>query len=447
MSRKFTIEEVREVVESKGYELLSEEYINNQSRLKIKDNYGYKFKISLNSLKSGTKPLAFSSLNPYVLDNIQLLIDSKLDSYKLITTKYKGKKYPIVLKDTYDYHYTTYVSTLRNGSKPTMCDPSNSYSIENIKKWLVLNNKKIEIISNEYKTMQTKMKWKCTDNKCGHIFETSFYYFYYYGSGCPFCVNQKIGLANCLATKNPELAKEWYSIGNGDLTPHDVSEHYKYSVWWQCSKNKNHIWKNKVKYRNEGFGCPYCNKSRASEEYNLLIDNPQLCKEWDYSKNKLKPTDYTPYSKKKVWWKCDKCEKSWKADISNRNNQDSLCSCGKFISKGERKIKEFLDLHNIDYKSQYKFDNCRDKLPLPFDFYFPELEKMCEYNGSQHYEPHDYFGGESRFKIQQKHDQIKRDYCKENDIKLIEIPYWDFDNIEEILTRELGLDVDSVVNT
>lgn len=47
------------------------------------------------------------------------------------------------------------------------------------------------------------------------------------------------------------------------------------------------------------------------------------------------------------------------------------------------------------------------------------------------------FGG--KFKLQQKRDQIKRDYCKNNNIKLIEIPYWDFDKIEQILTKELKL--------
>ena len=80
---------------------------------------------------------------------------------------------------------------------------------------------------------------------------------------------------------------------------------------------------------------------------------------------------------------------------------------------------------------------------LSFDFYLPDFNLCIEYNGHQHYRPVN-FGGISDKKAQKKYDaqihrdQIKRDFCNKNNIKLIEIPYWNFDNIEEILERELG---------
>lgn len=64
---------------------------------------------------------------------------------------------------------------------------------------------------------------------------------------------------------------------------------------------------------------------------------------------------------------------------------------------------------------------------------------LIEFQGIQHYEPVEIFGGEKQFKIQQEHDKRKREYAINNNIKLLEIPYWDFDNVEEILSRELGL--------
>jgi hypothetical protein len=82
------------------------------------------------------------------------------------------------------------------------------------------------------------------------------------------------------------------------------------------------------------------------------------------------------------------------------------------------------------------------KKSLRFDFYLEEFNTSIEIQGKQHYEPVD-FGGRPRewsiqdFKIQQIRDQIKRDYCKENNIKLLEIPYWDFDNIEQILDKTI----------
>ena len=81
---------------------------------------------------------------------------------------------------------------------------------------------------------------------------------------------------------------------------------------------------------------------------------------------------------------------------------------------------------------------------LPFDFYIPDLNICIEYDGEQHFEPVD-FGGkgkeyaEKRFKAQQKRDNIKTEYCKNNNIKLIRIPYWEFDNVENILKQELNI--------
>jgi hypothetical protein len=68
-----------------------------------------------------------------------------------------------------------------------------------------------------------------------------------------------------------------------------------------------------------------------------------------------------------------------------------------------------------------------------------EYNICIEYQGEQHYKAVEFFGGKDQFKTQQKLDKIKRDYCKNNNIKLLEIPYWDFNNIEQILLKELNL--------
>lgn len=100
-------------------------------------------------------------------------------------------------------------------------------------------------------------------------------------------------------------------------------------------------------------------------------------------------------------------------------------------------IAKYLDNKNIKYERQYKFDDCRSKDKLPFDFYIPSKNIVIEYDGKQHYEIVDYFGGFDDFVGTKIRDTIKTIYCKENNIKLIRIPYWDFDKIEEILEKEL----------
>ena len=71
------------------------------------------------------------------------------------------------------------------------------------------------------------------------------------------------------------------------------------------------------------------------------------------------------------------------------------------------------------------------------DFFLPDRRTYIEFNGKQHYKACSRFGGEPHFTRQQKRDQILRKYCADNDYHLIEIPYTDFDRIEEILEREL----------
>ena len=106
-------------------------------------------------------------------------------------------------------------------------------------------------------------------------------------------------------------------------------------------------------------------------------------------------------------------------------------SCGCIKSKGESKIKDILFSLNIKFVQQKAFDDLKYKHKLKFDFFLPDYNCCIEYNGIQHYEIIDYFGGEKQFEEQKKKDDIKRQWCKDNNIMLIEIPYTDYNKINE----------------
>ena len=74
----------------------------------------------------------------------------------------------------------------------------------------------------------------------------------------------------------------------------------------------------------------------------------------------------------------------------------------------------------------------------------PDYNLAIEYQGKQHYEPVDFAGkgdewAKYQFKVGQQRDNIKRQYCQQNNIKLIEIPYWDYDNIDNIVKQIITL--------
>lgn len=103
------------------------------------------------------------------------------------------------------------------------------------------------------------------------------------------------------------------------------------------------------------------------------------------------------------------------------------------ISKGESKIINILKSKNIEYIYQHRFYDCKNILPLVFDFYLPSMKLCIEYDGIQHFKPIENFGGYKSYLVTKKNDSIKNTYCENNNIKLIRIPFDRYDYIENIL--------------
>lgn len=94
-------------------------------------------------------------------------------------------------------------------------------------------------------------------------------------------------------------------------------------------------------------------------------------------------------------------------------------------SKGEREVIAYLNKNGYKYRREYRIRcNLGFQRNVYIDFYLPKENVFIEYNGRQHYEPVEYFGGEEQFERQQKRDAWVRHYCIDHGIKLIEIPYY-----------------------
>lgn len=106
-------------------------------------------------------------------------------------------------------------------------------------------------------------------------------------------------------------------------------------------------------------------------------------------------------------------------------------------SKGEKCIRGYLEKNNIEFEQECKSNNCKYKNFLRFDFYIPKYNLCVEFDGEQHYKARDFFGGQKSFELTQKRDKIKNKYCSDNKINLIRIPYWELENIDNILDEEL----------
>lgn len=105
------------------------------------------------------------------------------------------------------------------------------------------------------------------------------------------------------------------------------------------------------------------------------------------------------------------------------NGHITSCGCARKSSR-ERLIASILDKADEEYYTEYRFQDCCDTRPLPFDFYIPTFNTLIEYQGQQHYAPIEMFGGDDGFAVLTSHDKIKKEYCKSKNINLLELPYY-----------------------
>lgn len=134
-----------------------------------------------------------------------------------------------------------------------------------------------------------------------------------------------------------------------------------------------------------------------------------------------------------VLWEC-LCDCGNKTLVSTSNLKSGHThSCGCSKSKGNAKIVQILTNLNIIFYQEYSFEECilSNKNKLRFDFYLPDYNICIEYDGIQHFEVNTGWNTQEKFEYTKKSDNIKNQYCKGNNIKLIRISYYDFEQLNE----------------
>ena len=203
---------------------------------------------------------------------------------------------------------------------------------------------------------------------------------------------------------NKDLIKSW-DYKKNTIDPNKTTCGSVKKAWWICEKG--HSYDMRIDHRNNGHGCPYCSGRRPIiGETDLLTINPELCKEWNYEKNEIKPYEVSPFSNKSVWWKCSKGHE-WKAIINNRakGNGCPQCSYEFHTSFAEKVVYYYIKKYFNNALENYKPDFLNNK---EFDIYIPDEKIGIEYDG------------------QNWHKNVNRDLekdklCKENNITLIRI--------------------------
>lgn len=242
------------------------------------------------------------------------------------------------------------------------------------------------------------------------------------GAGCPKCAN------NIKRTHEEYIAK--LKVLNPNI---EVIEGYKNtntSILHKC-KIHNVEWKISPTNALKGHGCPICWRIRNGKS--IRKTHQEYVEELKTINTNIEVIDEYIKINTPIKHRCKIDGYEWYTTPKSTIQGNGCPKCRQ--SHGERQIGQILDAHNIKYIAQKKFDDCYNIRALPFDFYLPEYNKCIEYDGEQHFKPKEFFGGEDSFQVRKKHDQIKNEYCKNNGISLLRIPY--YKNVEEELNNFL----------
>lgn len=132
---------------------------------------------------------------------------------------------------------------------------------------------------------------------------------------------------NSIVAKMPEVAKQWDYEKNGNIKPENILCTSAKKFYWKCKKG--HSWSAAVNSRYSGRGCPYCaGHILVVGENDLLSQNPEIAKQWDYEANgDLRPDQITVNNTKKVGWICPTCHHKWVTSVVSRNKNGGCPKC------------------------------------------------------------------------------------------------------------------------
>lgn len=343
-------------------------------------------------------------------------VHGDLYDYSEFTYKGADKKYPIICRTHGRFKQSAINHSLGFGCPRCANDKFRLDTMEFIKRAKAIHGNKYDYTKSKYSDYQTDLIIGCPvhgdfKQKAGvHLA----------GHGCRQCRDDIERLTTS------EFIRRSIEI-------HGDKYDYSRTKYVRSSKKVNIICKEHGEFHQtpnkhlKGQGCDRCGGSSQKTTKEFIRRAKEVHgNRYDYSK----VTYYRSHCKVVIL--CKKHGEFQQTPASHLYGKGCPSCCS---SVGEASVEKWLIGRKIKFRRQKKFDQCRDKRRLPFDFYLPKCNTCIEYNGIQHYRPTAFFGNKLRQTDCAKHDQIKKGFCKKMGIKLLIIKY--SENTEEALSRSL----------
>ena len=439
-------------------------YVVDNIKTFLKNN-DYGCKLISEEFKSSTSPLTFKCLKcgKDFTDSWNKISQKSSDKYcKECNIKLRSEKTRVSLREakemikdmnltiaeeTYEciskpclgftedgYKVLLNANTFRKNQFPPIFSNTNPYTIDNIKRYIKINKLEVELISSEYVSSSSPLEFRCA--KCGEKFETTFSKI---KEGKINCMKCRIENGEFIRT-DIEKIREMLDELDCDL----VSTEYigeTSPIEFVCRKHRElGIQTTNKKNIRRGQACHEC--GRINSLHSREVPDEEIKKLTEEKGFIFVGTTYE-YGKKSILYKCKKhLDKGVfvKSHLNMKTLKGGCPYCTTYYN--EDKMIQLLEEWDYHVETQKCFEDCRDVSYLRFDAFLTDFNTAVEYDGEQHYKPVAW-GNMSKEEAEQellnvqRRDKIKDDYCKEKGIKLIRIPYWKSEYMEEYLFDEL----------
>lgn len=343
--------------------------------------------------------------------------------------EYVGSCVNIECFDDDGYKYSMRHANALCGKIPNITHKTNPFSIENLNTFLKNNGSNTICVSENYKDEKQQLKFIC--GGCGE---------YFYNNS-----------ANIKSSKHKMCSKCAFAQGGliSRIPLEKVIQRFEemelklldYNYTRNCEKL---LCEDKYGYR--GY-MDYNSKSKVDKssrtgfdyfslkhnKENFIYNANNYCKENGIGTKVISIADEQIFTTPTIICKCE-CGNDFTTSINSFRSGKTVCDiCSKRDSRYERKVMDYFKKNKIKYTKQKKFKDCRNILPLPFDFYIKDLNLLIEADGQGHYQICNFNRcskeqAMASFESTKKNDAIKNKYCEYNNIKLIRIPYWEIEN-------------------
>ena len=442
MKMKYNIEIAKMELLNYGYYLDTDEYINSHTKMPCHDNDGFKYLISMNDYRTNRHPYKFVKSNPYTIENIQMILDKETDGVVILENEYINQKTKMKFKCSCGDIFYMDLSSFTSGKRYcNHCAKSKRY--DGLVNYTSIIEK--ECIKRNY-TLLTKnitrsnqwFEYICNYHNDKGIQKSYYDRFINMQQGCKYCGIVSRGNKHRIDINDAiKLAEEkgFIFVGYEYIKINDnSSSKLKLKCICKIHKDKGVQLIDYQNLKKNKIGCIYCKGLGRTKE--------SFQKELNDNKRDIDIIGFDSYSNIKA--KCNKCGYIWNTSGVNLTSGHGCPKCNK--SKYEKVVENILIDNHICYIPQFKFDDCRDINPLPFDFYITEYKTLIEVDGQGHYYPVNFMGMSNEDAIKSFentiiHDSIKNEYCKNHNYNLLRIPYYFFDDkqidIEQYILRNI----------